>query len=183
VTTYNQAFVANPIVTLLDTDIWGVSRSPYAAAGDDAGLSWAVLSENVRDLIAGFIVGGSNISVVHNDGANTLTVTFTGTVPASTTDLPEGTNLYFTNARADARIAAAVGVSVQAQNARLQDVATNLSATSGTVEKTGANTFGVYTVTAAGKALIDDADATAQRTTLGLGTIAIESQLSWALLT
>lgn len=36
---------------------------------------------------------------------------------ATTTDLSEGTNLYYTNARADARIAAAVGVSVQAYNA------------------------------------------------------------------
>ena len=62
----------------------------------------------------------------------------------------------------------------QPLNARLTDISTNLSAASGTVEKTGANTFGTYTVTAAGKALIDDADASAQRTTLGLGTIATQ---------
>lgn len=60
------------------------------------------------------------------------------------------------------------GTDVQAQSARLQDIAANLSATSGTIEKTAANTFGTYTVTAAGKALIDDADAAAQRATLGL---------------
>jgi len=61
-----------------------------------------------------------------------------------------------------------IGTDVQAQNARLQDIATNLSATSGTIEKTATNTFGTYTVTTAGKALIDDADNTAQRATLGL---------------
>jgi hypothetical protein len=44
--------------------------------------------------------------------------------------------------------------------------------TTGGVERTGANTWGTYTLTAAGKALIDDADATAQRTTLGLGSLA-----------
>jgi hypothetical protein len=59
-----------------------------------------------------------------------------------------------------------IGTNVQAYNARLQDISTNLTATSGTVEKTGADTFGTYTVTAAGKALLDDTDAAAQRTTL-----------------
>ncbi len=53
-----------------------------------------------------------------------------------------------------------------------------LSATSGTIEKTGANSVGVYTVTAAGKALIDDADATAQRSTLGLGSLAVLSSVA-----
>lgn len=41
----------------------------------------------------------------------------------TTTDLAEGTNLYFTNARADGRIAAAVGVSVQAFDADLSTFA------------------------------------------------------------
>jgi hypothetical protein len=68
-----------------------------------------------------------------------------------------------------------IGTDVQAQNARLQDIASNLSGASGAVEKTGANTFGVYTVTAAGKAILDDADASAQRTTLGLGSIATQA--------
>lgn len=56
----------------------------------------------------------------------------------------------------------------QAAHARLADIGDNLSATSGLVEKTGASTFGAVTVTAAGKALLDDADAAAQRATLGL---------------
>jgi hypothetical protein len=47
----------------------------------------------------------------------------TGAVSLLTTHVSEGTNLYFTNTRADARIAAAVGVSVQAQNANLAQIA------------------------------------------------------------
>jgi hypothetical protein len=50
--------------------------------------------------------------------------------------------------------------------------------TTGGVERTGANTWGTYTLTAAGKALLDDVDATAQRTTLGLGTLATASSVS-----
>lgn len=42
----------------------------------------------------------------------------------------------------------------------------------GFIERTGTNAYTTATVTAAGKALLDDADATAQRTTLGLGTAA-----------
>lgn len=61
-----------------------------------------------------------------------------------------------------------IGTDVQAQNARLQDIATNLSATTGAIEKTAANTFGTYAVTAFGKSLVDDVDAATARTTLGL---------------
>ncbi len=50
--------------------------------------------------------------------------------------------------------------------------------TTGGVERTGANTWATYTLTAAGKALIDDGDATAQRTTLGLGSLATASAVS-----
>lgn len=65
-----------------------------------------------------------------------------------------------------------IGVDVQAYSALLLALA-GVSDTSGTIEKTGAATVGVYTVSAAGKALIDDIDAAAQRTTLGLGTAAV----------
>ena len=50
--------------------------------------------------------------------------------------------------------------------------------TTGGVERTGANTWGTYTLTTAGKALIAGADAIAQRTTLGLGTLATASSVS-----
>lgn len=61
-----------------------------------------------------------------------------------------------------------IGTDVQAYNLRLADIATNLSATTGAIEKTGANTFGTFTVSTYGKSLIDDADQATARTTLGL---------------
>jgi len=47
-----------------------------------------------------------------------------------------------------------------------------ISGTSGWLTKTAANTWALATVTTAGAAILDDADAAAQRTTLGLGASA-----------
>lgn len=47
----------------------------------------------------------------------------------------------------------------------------------------GAGNIEEIDCTAAGRALLDDADATAQRTTLGLGSIAVKSATGWAVLT
>ena len=62
---------------------------------------------------------------------------------ADTGDLTEGSNLYYTNARADARVVAGI---------------------TGKLDASAVSTFG--------GTLIDDADAAAARTTLGLGTAA-----------
>jgi len=109
--------------------------------------------------------------------ANLNSVTITGGSITGITPLAfaEGGTGETTAVSARTALGLVIGTNVQAQNARLQDIADNLSATSGGVEKTGANTFGTFTLTTAGKNLIDDADASAQRTTLGLGTIATQN--------
>ena len=52
--------------------------------------------------------------------------------------------------------------------ALLDYIGTNLTATEGTVEKTGVNTVGVYTVTSTAKTLLDDTTILEMRNTLGL---------------
>ena len=66
-----------------------------------------------------------------------------------------------------------IGVTVQGYDADTAAIAA-LGYTSGAyfIRKTAANTYDLQTVTAAGLALLDDAAASDQRTTLGLGTAA-----------
>jgi cytoskeletal protein CcmA (bactofilin family) len=69
----------------------------------------------------------------------------------STSDLAEGTNLYYTNARADARVVAGITGKLDASE-----------------------------VSAFGLTLVDDADAAAARATLGLGSAAVTASTAYA---
>ena len=61
-----------------------------------------------------------------------------------------------------------IGVNVQAYDAGLLSIAGLTTAADRSIYTTASDTYAVYTLTAAGRAILDDADASAQRTTLGL---------------
>jgi hypothetical protein len=65
-----------------------------------------------------------------------------------------------------------IGGSVQAYDAGLLSIAGLTTLADRMIYTTASDTYAVATLTAAGRALIDDASASAQRTTLGLGALA-----------
>lgn len=68
-----------------------------------------------------------------------------------------------------------IGTNVQAYDAALQSIAGLTYSADQMIYTTAADTFATASITAAGRALLDDADASAQRTTLGLGTMATQA--------
>ena len=80
-----------------------------------------------------------------------------------------------TAAAARTNLGLAIGTDVQAFDAGLLSIAGLTTQADRSIYTTASDTYAVYTLTAAGRAILDDADASAQRTTLGLGTIATQA--------
>ena len=105
--------------------------------------------------------------------------TITGGTITGITDLAVADGGTGASTAADARtnLGVAIGSNVQAYDAGLQSIAGLTTGADQTIYTTGADTYAVTSLTAAGRALLDDADAAAQRTTLGLGTVATANSI------
>lgn len=141
------------------------------------------LQHNGRPVRMGFdpkrlnIVDGTNATVtvklVPNDQRIDLQVESTG--GGGSGDLLASNNLSDVADVATSRtnLGLSIGTNVQAYDADLAALAGLTSAADKGIQFTGSGTAATYDLTAAGKALLDDAAASNQRTTLGLGPASI----------
>ena len=121
-------------------------------------------------------LNGAGATTYSVDGNGDVTaVSFTGDGSALT-GLPGGGDLLSTNNLSDVTNASTsrdnlgltIGTNVQAYDAGLLSIAGLTTLADRMIYTTASDTYAVATLTAAGRALIDDADISAQRTTLGL---------------
>jgi hypothetical protein len=148
----------------------------------DASDAWT--SSEHLNLLTGkaFYINGSSVlsSTTLGSGVTGSSLTSVGTIGTGTW---QGTVVGITyggtgaNNAASARtnLGLAIGTDVQAYDPALASIAGLTTVADRMIYTTASDTYAVTTLTSAGRAILDDVDAAAQRTTLGLGTIATQA--------
>ena len=103
--------------------------------------------------------------------------TINGGVISGITDLAiaDGGTGASTASGARTNLGLAIGTDVQAYDPALASIAELTTASGQFIYTTASDTYATATITAAGRAILDDANASAQRTTLGLGSLAVKN--------
>lgn len=119
-------------------------------------------------------LGLGTIALQNSDGATLTNVTITSGTITGITDLAiaDGGTGASTALNARTNLGLEIGTDVQAYDAGLNSIAGLTTAADQSIYLTGADTYAAYNLTAFGRSLLDDADAAAGRTTLGLGSLA-----------
>jgi hypothetical protein len=118
-----------------------------------------------------------------SNGGTFTTVTISGGSITGITDLAiaDGGTGASTASAARTNLGVAIGTNVQAYDAGLQSISGLTTTADQMIYTTSSDTYATTSLTSAGRALLDDASASAQRTTLGLGTLATQDANSVAI--
>lgn len=146
----------------LHTNHSGSSRPAYAVAG----MMW--LDTTTNPWIIKFFTGSTDISIGTLNTSSNLYSPAGYTISAYIQTLLDDANA----STARATLGLAIGTDVQAYNSVLGLLAGLTAAADKGIYFTGGSSVSTFTLTTAGRALLDDADVAAQWVTLGLGTAA-----------
>lgn len=155
------------LTTVLSVSNGGTGASDAATARTNLGLAIGTdVQAYDADLSAIAALAGTS-GILTKTAANTWaldtsTYLTTGSAASTYLTIASAASTYLTPASADA--------SYQPLDTDLSAIAALTSAANKMPYATGAGTWALTDLTAAGRALLDDADAAAQRTTLGVGT-------------
>ena len=124
------------------------------------------------------LIGAPSTTGVGASGSWGISVTGTAANVTGTVAVGNGGTGATTDSQARTNLGLAIGSNVQAYDAGLQSISGLTTSANQMIYTTALDTYATTSLTAAGRAILDDADAAAQRTTLGLGTMATQASSS-----
>ncbi|MGC9424013.1 beta strand repeat-containing protein, partial [Vibrio sp.] len=160
--------VTSALQTQLDGKISQSLPSGNILIGNGTGTATA------RDITGDVTISNTGVTTIGSDkvtndmlaGSIDLTSKVTNVLPVA-----NGGTGATDAATAQTNLGLTIGSEVQAYDAGLTSIASLTTAADEMIYTTGPDVYAVTSLTAAGRALLDDSDAAAQRTTLGLGNV------------